>query len=399
MDSCSTWYLDAKYKSKQDCLSQQHEASVDQDTTTVSSVDTGTSIGTQSGETTITTASIATTTPDEINGQAIGDEDNPAIVVFPSTVDSDSDESDSWNGHISDTTTIISEMATANDISTTIFTPEEVFAADKIEVRPSAENGKTRVHIEFGGLQLGLVIAGSAVGVVLLVYGLIKLADYITKNILNMEVVPNGGDQDRSNFPLTGVQPTAPEDTREIEETNDYRTAMESTLVAGHSSGAFRPPISPLRSSSLPNIPSSSNGQRLRAMDRTQSTIAFNIDDTIGGEFDQLAMRHQPAELDLSNLTVLRTTSRIFEDAERNQAGPSGLGQVQAEAGPSGLGQVQAEAADGAQSATEAKKEPETKPAVPTEQTEEVDAPTDPSGRRKSTRSKKQFKPTQYGDL
>ena len=93
-------------------------------------------------------------------------------------------------------------------------------------------------------------------------------------------------------------------------------------------------------------------------IERTQSTIIFNLDDTVGGEFDAIANRNQPTQMDLSRLIDLPSTSQIFRDVERKeQERDSDV------SGTSSAGQ------------------------------------SDAGGRRKSTRVKKQFKPTQYHDL
>ena len=369
MSNCDDWYLNTNYESKEDCLEKQHQTKPSEDTTTVSTQDTVTQTG-------VTTISVSESEPDS---PAHGIRNGPDIEILVPTEDTYG-----WN-EMYGVTTETETAPTTEEVSTVPFTVDEVFTADQIEARID-ETGRAVVHVEFGGMQLGLVITGTAVGVILLVTGVIALSEYITRRFFDDAANPNA-DPDRSTFPLTAVQPTAPEDSREVEETvaGSFRTAFESTLAPGRSSGSFDPPVSPVRTASLPNlVPSSSSGPARRQMDRTQSTIAFNLDDTVGDEFDALAMRHQPTGANLSNLSVLRPAAQIIVEAEVHgeEARP------EEEVVEPEEGEAVDEPADAQQEPADAQQEPaEAAPAGGTTQ------------RRQSTRLRRQFQPTQYGDL
>ena len=346
--------MDNKYQSKEDCLSQQNRGQTPTQKSTVT-FETEGFIQIETGDTTALPNSIYSA------GEIVTEADSEEIVTeeaeiwFP-FVDGESDSSDE---PLPDTTSM-------NGISSTldIFTTEEVFSEDKIEVQDMREDGTAQLRVEFGGLRLGLAISGTAVGVCLLVGGLIKLGDLIVDKFLNRNDLLGGDQAERSGVPLTAVQPTAPEDSREDEETvTNFKTACESTLVEGVKSGEFTPPFSPIkppvRTSSLPNVHADATiGQQQPMIERTQSTIIFNLDDTVGGEFDAIANRNQPTQMDLSKLIDLPSTSQIFRDVEKKEQEG-----VSDESGTSSAGQ------------------------------------SDADGRRKSTRVKKQFKPTQYHDL
>ena len=367
--SCNNWYLDAKYESKEDCIDQQHNPKE-------------TSTGTDSvTEDTVISTEATTSAGHDTERPANGIRNQPDVEI---TVPTEEVSSEEWTDMYGDTTES-ETVQTTEEISYVPFTADEVFTADRIEARVE-ENGRAVVHVEFGGVQLGLAITGTAVGVILLVTGVIALSEYITRRFFDEEANPNA-DPERSTFPLTAVQPTAPEDSRDIEESvaGTFQTAMESTLVPGSSSGSFNPPISPLRTNSLPNLVPSSSGQPRRQVERTQSTIAFNLEDTIGGEFDALAMRHQPTEGNLSNLSVLRPAAQIIVEAEVHgeEAQPE---EAVEEAQPE-------EAVEEAQPEEVVEEPEEERPVEPEEEADET------SQRRKSTRLRRQFQPTQYGDL
>lgn len=340
---CSNWYLDNKYQSKEDCLSQQNEGQTPTEKSTVASVTDGFA-KIESGD---TTSFPNTIFPDDQSEEVVTEESQ--LEFFLPDVG-------------------LSEPTTSGDITadvaTEIFIPEESFSDNKIEVQDPVETGKAELHIEFGGFKLGLVITGTAIGVFLLVGGLIKLGDVIAEKFIDRPGILDGDAAERSHVPLTSVQPTAPEDSRAEDETvTNFKTACESTLVEGVKSGSFTPPFSPIRqparTSSLPNVYATSViGHEKRTMERTQSTIQFNLDDTVGGQFDAIANRNQPAQMDLSRLTDLPSTSQIFRQAEKKeQEGDSDVSAT----------------SSGGQS--------------------------DTSARRKSTRVRRQFKPTQYEDL
>ena len=356
---CNQWYLDNKYQSKEDCLSQQNRGQSPTQKSTVT-FETEGFIQIETGDTTASPNAIFSA--EEIVTEADPDEivTEEAEIWFP-IVDGESDSSDEPPP---DTTTSMNRISSTSDVTTDIFTAEEVFSEDKIEVQDMGEDGNAQLRVEFGGLNLGLAISGTAVGVCLLVGGLIKLGDLIVDKFLNRNDLLDGDQAERSGVPLTAVQPTAPEDSREDEETVvNFKTACESTLVEGVKSGEFTPPFSPIkpavRTSSLPNVHAGATiGQQQPMIERTQSTIIFNLDDTVGGEFDAIANRNQPTQMDLSRLIDLPSTSQIFRDVERKeQERDSDV------SGTSSAGQ------------------------------------SDAGGRRKSTRVKKQFKPTQYHDL
>ena len=378
--SCNNWYLDAKYESKEDCIDQQNNPKE-------------TSTGTDSvTEDTVSSTKATTSAEHDTERPANGIRNQPDVVIAVPTEEVSSEE---WTDMYGDTTES-ETVPTTEEISYVPFTADEVFTADRIEARVE-ENGRAVVHVEFGGVQLGLAITGTAVGVILLVTGVIALSEYITRRLFDEEANPNA-DPERSTFPLTAVQPTAPEDSRDVEESvaGTFQTAMESTLVPGSSSGSFNPPISPLRTSSLPNLVPSSSGQPRRQIERTQSTIAFNLDDTVGDEFDALALRHQPAQSNLSNLTILRPAGQIIADVEVHE---------EARVEEARAGEVEAEEAR----AEEARAEEARAEEVEAEEArvEEVEAEearaegenVETSQRRKSTRLRRKFHPTQYGNL
>ena len=353
---CNQWYLNTKYQSKEDCLSQQYQGQNPTQKSTVAFVTEGfTQI--ENGDTTSSPNAIFSADPEETVT-----EEAELEVVFPFN-DRESDSSDDYEGggDYIDTTDSIDGMPSTSDVKTDVFTTEEVFSENRIEVQDMVEGGDAQLHVEFGGVKLGLLISGTAVGVFLLVTGLIKLGDVIVDKFINNNGLLDGDQAERSGVPLTAVQPTAPEDSREDEETlTNFKTACESTLVEGVKSGTFTPPFSPIRNparaSSLPNV--HAIGQQQPIIERTQSTIVFNLDDTVGGEFDAIANRNQPTEMDLSRLSNLPSTSQIFREVERKEQERDSD-----ESGTSNSGQ------------------------------------SDASARRKSTRVKKQFKPTQYEDL
>ena len=355
---CNQWYLNTKYQSKEDCLSQQYQGQNPTQKSTVAFVTEGfTQI--ENGDTTSSPNAIFSADPEETVT-----EEAELEVVFPFN-DRESDSSDDYEGggDYIDTTASIDGMPSTSDVKTDVFTTEEVFSENRIEVQDMVEGGDAQLHVEFGGVKLGLLISGTAVGVFLLVTGLIKLGDVIVDKFINNNELLDGDQAERSGVPLTAVQPTAPDDSREDEETiTNFKTACESTLVEGVKSGEFTPPFSPIkpsaRASSLPNVHAGATiGQQQPMIERTQSTIIFNLDDTVGGEFDAIANRNPPTQMDLSRLIELPSTSQIFREVERKEKEGNSD-----ESGTSSAGQSDA-------------------------------------GVRKSTRVKKQFKPTQYEDL
>ena len=261
---CNQWYLNNKYQSKEDCLSQYRGQNPTQKSTVAFVTEGFTQI--ETGDTTSSPNAIFSADPEEIVTEAdpeeIVTEADPEEIVteeaeiwFP-IVDRESDSSDE---SLSDTTTSIDGMPSTSDVTADIFTTEEVFSGDRIEVQDMVEGGHAQLHVEFGGVKLGLVISGTAVGVFLLVVGLIKLGDAIVDKFINGNGLLDGDQAERSGVPLTAVQPTAPEDSRDDEETvTNFKTACESTLVEGVKSGEFTPPFSPIkppvRTSSLPNV-------------------------------------------------------------------------------------------------------------------------------------------------
>ena len=353
---CSNWYLDNKYKSKEDCLANNQG----QETSSESNVPSVTKGFTEieTGDTTTSPNQFWSTSPEKDNLDDQTTEDSQLVILSPSDEFTDSDSQDDWGGPYKPTTSM-DGMVTTPDTSTKIFSTGEQINADTVQIQETVEVGQAELHVEVGGLKLGIVIGGTAVGVLACGYGIYQLGNYITDNFINRnDIVEN---PERSHVPLTAVQPTAPQDSRDIEETvASYNTACESTLVEGKTAGTFTPPaFSPIRqASSLPNVQASSSAKQKPTIERTQSTIVFNLDDTVGGEFDAIANRNQPAQMDLSRLSDLPSTSQIFRDVERkNKKGDS----------------------DGSGTSTGGQ--------------------SDTSVVRKSTRIRKQFKPTQYEDL
>lgn len=349
--ACLTWYLNSDYSSKEDCVSQMGK---DKSLSGLVSTTEGFDF-IETGDT--KTSSMAFTTDEspkyepeyhlpEYDSEDISEDDSPMIALLPA----ESDSEDDWNGNFE--TTMTSQLSTTEDVTVEMFTTEKT--AEDIQTPATADTEHAAIHVEIGDFKLGLVISGTAVGLGLLIGGLIKIGNFISNRIDHGD----GDEAERSDVPLTAMSPTAPTDSR-LDDTT-FNTAHESTIVDGMASGSFTPAFSPIRNStSLPNVQDDSFLGRRSTIERTQSTIVFNLDDTVGEEFDALAQRNQQASINLSKLSNLRTTSQILNDADKKELGTDSNESGSSTGGSSDAG----------------------------------------GSKRRSTRERKPFKPTQYGDL